>query len=358
MAENSKQKEVPPKFITYTAGELMNMNFPEPVAVIPDLLLEGISILAAPSKMGKSWLALNLALAVASGTSFLGYETIKSGVLYFALEDAGKRLASRLKSILGDAPPPDGLKLTTKCGVIDNEFFSTLDLEIQKNNNLKLIIVDTLQKVRPVARGRSEYEEFYNFFSGISDYAQEKHLAILFIHHTRKNGAQNSDAYMDILGSTALQAATDSMFVMQGDRKDRKNIKFLATGRDISDLELVLDFDPERCIWVNLGGQEDIEKRKYQDNPIIKTITAELEKVYETSNGTKQELAITMQALQKLVQEHTGKKVGEKPRQFSSQVKKLDEYLKTIGIEHIADEKTTTINSVSGLYHRFRYVQK
>ena len=153
MAENSKQKEIPPKFITYTAGELMNMNFPEPVAVIPDLLLEGISILAAPSKMGKSWLALNLALAVASGTSFLGYETIKSGVLYFALEDSRNRLASRLKSILGDAPPPDGLKLTTKCGVIDNEFFSTLNLEIQENNNLKLIIVDTLQKVRPVASG-------------------------------------------------------------------------------------------------------------------------------------------------------------------------------------------------------------
>ncbi len=75
--------------------ELAEQTFPETLWVVPDLLPEGLTLLAAKPKLGKSWLALGLALAVASGGVALGKVPVNQGaVLYLALEDSPKRLPS------------------------------------------------------------------------------------------------------------------------------------------------------------------------------------------------------------------------------------------------------------------------
>ena len=80
---------------TYTMQELYKQPL-EPVECLVDgLLAPGLYILGGSPKVGKSWMALQLCLAVCGGKAFLGRATRKSEVLYLALEDGPQRLHSR-----------------------------------------------------------------------------------------------------------------------------------------------------------------------------------------------------------------------------------------------------------------------
>ncbi|MCH8167158.1 MAG: AAA family ATPase [Proteobacteria bacterium] len=69
---------------TFNAADLQGMKFPPINWVVPDILPEGLTIFAGKPKVGKSWLALDMALAVAGGGSVLGRECLPGPVLYLA----------------------------------------------------------------------------------------------------------------------------------------------------------------------------------------------------------------------------------------------------------------------------------
>src|SRR5215475_4095883 len=71
-----------------TAAELQMKQFPSIKYVVPNLIPEGLSILAGRPKMGKSWAALDIAIATATDGYCLGdRKPIHGDVLYAALED-------------------------------------------------------------------------------------------------------------------------------------------------------------------------------------------------------------------------------------------------------------------------------
>ena len=77
------------------------MTFPEAPFVVAGLILEGLTILAGRPKIGKSWLALAVCLAVAQGHRVLGnLATTQGDVLYAALEDNPRRLQKRIDKLL------------------------------------------------------------------------------------------------------------------------------------------------------------------------------------------------------------------------------------------------------------------
>jgi len=74
-----------------TAAELQTKQFPPLRFVVPDLIPEGLTLLAGKPKVGKSWMVLDIAIAVASGRYTLGNLKPEQGdVLYLALEDGGR----------------------------------------------------------------------------------------------------------------------------------------------------------------------------------------------------------------------------------------------------------------------------
>ena len=83
-----------------TAKELLESDAPPIEYVVDIIIAKGLIVLSAKSKMGKSWLALQLAVAVASGEDFLGFNTQQGGVLYIDLENAESIARSRLAIIL------------------------------------------------------------------------------------------------------------------------------------------------------------------------------------------------------------------------------------------------------------------
>lgn len=83
---------------TYTLQELYAYPM-EPICwLVEGLLAPGLYFLGGSPKVGKSWLALQLCLAVCRGESFLGFRTRKSEVLYLALEDGPRWLQDAAKN--------------------------------------------------------------------------------------------------------------------------------------------------------------------------------------------------------------------------------------------------------------------
>src|SRR5207244_2284516 len=84
-----------------TADQLRTMTFPPVRYVLPGFVPDGLTILASKPKIGKSWLALDLCLAVAAGRFTLGnLKPCEGRVLYLALEDSRRRLQRRIDKLL------------------------------------------------------------------------------------------------------------------------------------------------------------------------------------------------------------------------------------------------------------------
>src|SRR5690242_2039630 len=97
----------------YSAPDLMRLQLPEPRFAVPGLIAEGLSVLGGKPKLGKSWAALSLAIAISQGAYAFGSIPVDQGdALYLALEDTERRLMERLGSLLGSESVPTRLNLS------------------------------------------------------------------------------------------------------------------------------------------------------------------------------------------------------------------------------------------------------
>ena len=104
--EDYNQFVPPPRKCRWTVAELLDHTFPEPKWIVPGIFTEGLTMLAGRPKVGKSWLALQIATAVACGGKVFEQDITPGKVLYLALEDSGRRLKDRIEKlrIPRDAP--------------------------------------------------------------------------------------------------------------------------------------------------------------------------------------------------------------------------------------------------------------
>lgn len=256
-----------------TTKELMQKTIAPHPFIVSGLLPAGLCIFSAPSKMGKSWLALQLCNAVATGALFWGRETTRGDVLYLDLEEAEGQLKGRM----------------LKQGVQGSQSFFHQHEAPHMGEGLleyleewragvptpRLIVIDVAQRVKPVTKGRcNAYEGDYLLYPPLNEFAIRNGLAIVAITHNRKATAALSDDYEAITGSVAQMAAAAATWLITGRRGQSEEKRLKATGRYIRDIDEVICFDPDTCTWQSMGSEEDHEARAFADNPVRVTLWA------------------------------------------------------------------------------------
>ncbi len=270
--QQQRDREALKNLGTIKATELVAKTFMPIKWVVQPYLPEGLAILAGRPKIGKSWLALGIAIAVAQGGIALGSVRVQAGdVLALCLEDNERRLQRRLKALLQGSPCPDRLDLVTQWRRLHEGGLDDLRLWRDHHQEARLIVIDTLAKVRtPRGRDRDLYESDYERMIGLKALADEYGVAILVSHHLRK--ATADDPVDEVSGSTGLTGAVDTVLILKRDRAQADAVLF-ATGRDIDETETALHFDKATGLWTALGNAEDY-RRSQERNEIIKLLAA------------------------------------------------------------------------------------
>jgi len=159
----------------FSLADLRNEQLPEIYYCVDKLLPQGLTTMAAPPKAGKSFFALQLSIAITLGKDFLKMKTNKSDVLYLALEDNKQRIQSRArKMLIGEPKWPNNLYINLMSNNMDTGLIKDLKLKVRKEPNLRLIIIDTLQKIRGKAgKNETAYTTDYNELGKIKEFADK-----------------------------------------------------------------------------------------------------------------------------------------------------------------------------------------
>lgn len=183
---------------------------------------------------------------------------------------------------------PENFHLAIKCEPLNEGLIEELEDYLKEFPKIKLIIIDTLQKVRGTqARTESAYSHDYKEISKLKKFADEHELCILAIHHLRKM-KDKSDPFNQISGSTGLTGSADTEIVLAKSNYKDNQALISITGRDVMDNEKLLRFDIISFKWGVVGDANDfddmLERFEYENNPIIITIKKLLE---ENPEGIK-----------------------------------------------------------------------
>ncbi len=223
--------------------ELMDMAYQPIHYVVQNILAQGLTILAGAPKTGKSFLALWLCLCVAKGERLWDFETKQGAVLYLCLEDNNARLQNRLYAMADDAPA--NLFFCSETETLNHGLEEQIELFLNQHPDTVLVVIDTFQCIRPQGADYS-YGNDYKELHSLKNLADRFRVSILLIHHLRKQ--ESCDAFHMISGTTGIQGAADSCFVMTEKERGSGKVRLSILGRDIEKRELELTKD-ENNVW-------------------------------------------------------------------------------------------------------------
>ncbi len=263
-----------------TAAELDEMDIPAIEWIVEKILPVGLSMIGAPSKYYKSYMALGLCVAICTAEKFLSFESTKSGCLYLDLESTKRRPKERLNQISGVfSHKPDNLYIITgddEVGRIGDGFEQQIEHQLKEHPDIKLIIVDVFQMIRqPAKRNQSGYDRDYDDFKVLKRIADSHNIGLMLIHHTRKM-KDPSDVFNELSGSVGVMGALDCAWVISKDDRYSDEATLFITGRDMESQKLKIKFNKNLMQWEYVGTAEDIEAQRlhfeYEQSPVVETI--------------------------------------------------------------------------------------
>lgn len=239
------------KLNTIDGASLMSKPFVPLPFIVDTLLSQGLHILAGSPKVGKSWLALWLSVQVAKGESVWGMTVKPGSALYLCLEDSQLRIQNRLFQITEDAPAT--VHFCTEASLLGKGLEEQLENFLTAHPDTVLIIIDTLQMIRATSY-ENTYANDYRDLSVLKHIADGHGIAILLIHHLRKEPAE--DVFNRISGTTAISGAVDSSFTLVEERRGSRRAKLFCVGRDIEYREMELERNEDN-VWKVTSDSRD-----------------------------------------------------------------------------------------------------
>ncbi|MBG6224732.1 hypothetical protein IWX63_001294 [Arthrobacter sp. CAN_A2] len=221
----------------FAADWLTEQILPAVEYVVPGIIPEGLTLLVAPPKIGKSWMVLGLGVSAATGGLAFGTIPVDGRpVLYLALEDGARRLQSRLHT-LGVSEGPKGLYFMTD---VPSGPLTTIAAFLDRHAEDKpLVILDTLGKVRGTYGGNDAYGNDYSQMSALKDLVdRQPGSSLIVVHHTNKG--EKSDFLDSVSGTQGLAGAADSILLIQRDRQTESSTLHV-TSRDAMEGQYALN---------------------------------------------------------------------------------------------------------------------
>lgn len=235
-------------------------------------LVEGTCVLSAKSKLGKSWLSMELCNAISKGIDFLGYKTHQCSTLYLDLETHKNLKQKRLKKLTGIMGSiSEKFYIMDSANLLGGGLEEEINHFLQQDPDIGVIVIDVFQKVLDTKKQRhneKDYDFLYEQIGKLNKIAEEHHISIILVSHDRKT-VDPGDPFSNILGSTALQGATDQMIVMY--KKNFKDpITYIAVkGRTIDGL-IDMTAQMENGLWTRAENVAEIRQLDaWRNSPIL-----------------------------------------------------------------------------------------
>jgi hypothetical protein len=250
--------------IRVNAKDIRTMSFNPISFLVPGLIPnEGITLICAKPKVGKSWLLLDIAIASTADRFVLGeIKPVQGDVLYLALEDSLRRLQTRLTKLLPtfDGEWPEGLTFATEWRRVDqgglDDIRDWAKTTRAAGRKIAFIAIDVLKMIRPPSKsGQPAYEADYEAIKGLHQLAIELGVPIIIVHHTRK--AEAEDLIDKVSGTFGLSGAADTIIIIE---HQSQGTVFDVRGRDVEANSLAVQFSKETCRWTILGSAAGVHR--------------------------------------------------------------------------------------------------
>lgn len=237
-----------PSFMPVVSMEdIYGMVFSPKQWIIKGILRSGLYILAGAPKVGKSFLVGQIAYHVSTGRPLWGYPVHRSPVLYMALEDDHQRLQERMFRMFGLESTKD-LYFSISAKNLREGLEEQIAGFVKDHPGTRLIIIDTLKKIRPGDDDTYSYARDYADMTQLKKIADDNGICLLLVHHTRKK-EDESDAFNTVSGTNGLTGAADGGFIFAKKRRTDSDAVLQFTGRDLQDQIFYLSKNRETLTW-------------------------------------------------------------------------------------------------------------
>jgi len=204
----------------WTVGDILKHDFGEQQWIVDSLISkQGIAALSGNPGDYKTWVTIHIALCVSRNLPVFGkFETTQGAVLMIDEEDHLRVLKERLKSL--GVNEKDGIHYFSQSGIqVDDESAREMIIEIIKDKNIKLVILDSLVRVH--SQKENDAGEMATVFRGLQEIIKAG-ASVLFTHHHRKQlgFGSNNNPGQSMRGSSDILAAVDSHVTIEKDRDE------------------------------------------------------------------------------------------------------------------------------------------
>jgi hypothetical protein len=296
---------------SWSVSELYATEFPEPRYLVPGLLPAGLAALGARPKIGKSWMALQMSVAIGIGAPIFDLPTLRGRVLYLALEDSPRRMKSRLQRQRATEHTNVRFEFTWPPlwdGGID-ELLRAID-----RHRYALVVIDTLARAVGYL-DPNKAAEMNVHLGTLQRMAVERNMTILLIDHHRKGNGGDGDVIDDLIGATAKSGVLDVAMGLYRNRGE-KNATLKLTGRDIEERELAMRFDHETGCWECLGDAEEIVSSEHE-KAILEAVSKLGAPTHrEITDVTGQDRSHAFRRIQELIHKGRLRQIDGRPARF------------------------------------------
>lgn len=249
------------------AADLLALDLAPLRWIVPDLIPEGTTVLAAPPKVGKSCLVYQIAVEASIGGELLGRRVTPGSVLYLALEDGKRRGQDRLRAVLAGRTMPRGrLEVRWDAPPITQGLEEEIAAWLDDHPDAVMVAIDTLGKARPGSDGRrGAYEVDVEHLRKLQSLFRDRNVALVVVHHSRKE--KTGDFLASVSGTYGITGSVDTVVVIKRERNEQFG-QIHTTGRDVPDAIIPSRFDG--LLWQTAPGS--ITETSFEQAEVFKVI--------------------------------------------------------------------------------------